>query len=210
MKLKIHHPRVLLVLLMMAIIATPLLGCEPPSATQEVSLQATPTIRPTLPMPTMAPYQKEAAAETVRYFGVVERINGDQDWDTGLIERTDLAGALGVPLQVMWSDPVDSSGPWFLIHCKGRRKSLSTESWTGITMMEVTVDMFDASVAGYRALDGIKVSPSVGGSDSPQLPAVIWDVETGTILFENILGILPSDEEVCPPGMTDRNRRQYP
>ena len=138
--------------LTMAIIATPLLGCEPPSATQEVSLQATPTIRPTLPMPTMAPYQKEAEAETVRYFGVVERINGDQDWDTGLIERTDLAGALGVSVQAIWSDPVDSSGPWFLIHWKGRRKSLSTESRTGITMMEVTINMVGPSVGGYGHL----------------------------------------------------------
>ena len=86
-------PRVIgtLLLLMMAIIATPLLGCEPPSVTQEVRLQATPTIRPTMAMPTIAPYEKQTAAEIVRIRGVLERINGDQDWDTGLIARTDLA-----------------------------------------------------------------------------------------------------------------------
>ena len=205
-------PRVIepLLLVMVAIITTQLLGCEPPPATQEVRPQASPTIRPTLPMPTLAHYEKEGAAEIVQFLGVVERINGDQDWDPGLVVRTDLAGALGISVQVIWADPVDSSGPWFLIHCKGRRKSLSTEPRTGITQMEVTIDRLGPSVAGYMALDGIKVNQSVDGSDAHQFPAVIWDVETGEILFENILGTPPSDEEICPPGMTDRNRRVHP
>ena len=50
----------------------------------------------------------------------------------------------------------------------------------------------------------------MGGSDADQLPAVIWDVETGRILFENISGDPPSEEDICPPGMTDRNQRLYP
>ena len=205
-------PRVIepLLLVMVAIITTQLLGCEPPPATQEVRPQASPTIRPTLPMGTISPYDKKRAASIVGAYGVVERINGGQDWDTGLIAFADLAGGLGVSVQVEWSDPVDSSGPWFVIHCKGRRKSLSTESRTGITQMEVTINRLGPSVAGYMALDGSKVNQSVDGSDAHQFPALIWDVETGEILFENILGTPPSDEEICPPGMTDRNRRVYP
>ena len=128
-------------LVVVAIVTTSLIGCESPSVTQEVRPQATPTIRPTLPMPTMDHFQKERAEAIVRHFGVVERINGGQEWESGRITRADLAGALGVSVQARWSEPIDSSGPWFLVHCKGRRKSLSTESWTGITQIEVTIDV---------------------------------------------------------------------
>ena len=76
-------PRVIepLLLVMVAIITTQLLGCEPPPATQEVRPQASPTIRPTLPMPTLAHYEKEGAAEIVQFLEIwpesgVGRVSG--------------------------------------------------------------------------------------------------------------------------------------
>ena len=75
--------------------------------------------------PYLTDEEEQNAAAIVRESGVVERINDGQDWEADFqVSRraNSLAGTRGVRVEVVWKDPVDSAGPWALVHCGGTRK----------------------------------------------------------------------------------------
>ena len=209
----------LITFIMAIVVLTIALGCGSPPVDQGDQLRVSPTVsrmpKPTRPMPPLAAGQKDNAVHMVESSGVVETINGGQEWETGRIARADLAGALGVSVEVEWMEPVESSGPWYLIHCEGIRKSVTSETWRNITRLEVIVDLLQrqvrvSPVAGYTVIEGGGEATAVRNPDETPSPPTIREVETGEILWKSISGRrFPTEEEVCPPGTINRNRREF-
>ena len=121
MKLKIHHPRILVVLLLMiaALSSSAIL-----LANQGEELPTKSLSIPTGPITTtLSKEDREDAIRIVKTSGVVESINGNQNWEADLVLSTKIAGTEGVRLEALWSEPVESSGPWSLMHCRGTLKT---------------------------------------------------------------------------------------
>ena len=209
----------LMMFIMAVVVLAVALGCgsapEEPEDPQPISPTMSPTPRPTRPIPPLAAGQKDNAVHMVESSGVEETINGGQEWETGRITRADLAGALGVSVEVKWREPVESSGPWYLIHCEGIRKSVTSETWRNITRLEVIVDLLQrqvrvSPVAGYTVIEGEGEAAAVRNPDETPSPPTIREVEIGEILWRSISGRkFPTEEEVCPPGTTHRNEIPY-
>ena len=204
--------------IMVMVIPGVALGCGSQPKDREdlspMSPTALPTLTPTAgPTPTNPPLlkrQKDTVVAIVRASGVVERINEGQEWESGRITRADLAGALGVSVEVKWREPVESSGPWVLVHCEGTRKSVISESWSQVTRMEVVIDLLDPRfVAGYAVIEGTGEGSPVSNNDGPLFPPTIYEVETKEVVFESTSRTLPSEDEVCPPGTIDRNQIEF-
>lgn len=182
----------------------------PPSAEPRLN---PPAVSPLVNRPTNPPLirsQKDSAVALVRDSGVVESINGGQEWEPGRISRTDLAGALAVSVEAVWRKPVESSGPWHVIHCKGTRRSVISESWSQITRLEVILDQeYPSDVAGYMVVKGSGEGSAVLDVSEPPMPPKIYDVENGEVLWRSTSGAFPTADEVCPPGTSERNLREY-
>ena len=111
--------------------------------------------------------------------------SGDQEWQPDRIYRAKIAGKEGVTLDAKWDDPVDSTGPWVLVHCQGTRQSFSTEQWRQITRLVFFVDMEDESVAGFGVTSKAEDVPlPVQELAETGEPIKLYDLKTGEILFE--------------------------
>ncbi len=137
----------------------------------------------------------------VKKSGVVKAINGDQDWEVDQVISTKLAGTEGARLEALWSEPVESSGPWSLIHCQGTRKMFTEERWSQVTRLVVFVDREDESVAGYGVTSQKEDVPQPvyevpDGDDSVK----IYDAETGEIVYDGSVDDAPSKAKVCAEG----------
>ena len=149
---------------------------------------------------------KQNAVAIVRKSGVVETINKDQDWEPDRIYRIKLAGTEGVKLDAIWEGPVESSGPWSLIHCQGTRKSSTSERWSKVTRLVVFVDMKEESVAGFGVTSQKEdaVQPVQELAEAGE-PIKLYDVKTGEILFEGSSSDVPTKQESCPEGTYKRD-----
>ena len=204
MKLKIHHPRILIVLLLMiaaAASAAILLANE--SEDDEFPTKSLPI--PAVPIATPIPLSekdKDEAVNIVKESGVVEGINGGQDWEAARIARASLAGTEGVRVDITWSEPVESSGPWSVLHCGGTLKALAPTPWRQVTRLKVTVDMKARSVAGLAVVSEPEDVP-LPVQESPSLSDTVklYDVETGNTIYDGPFSDAPrSLEKVCAEG----------
>ena len=203
MKLKIQHPRILVVLLLIiaaAASAAILLANEDKEDEFPTKSLPIPAVPIATPIP-LSEKDKDEAVNIVKESGVVEGINGGQDWETTRIVRTSLAGSEGIALHVRWSEPVESSGPWPLIRCSGTLKMFSTARWSQVTELRVTVDMKARSVEGLGVIgerddipQPILESPSIGET------VKLYDVETGNIVYDGPSSDVPSLKEICAEG----------
>ncbi len=204
MKLKIQHPRILVVLLLIiaaAASAAILLANE--DEEDEFPAKSLPIPAVPIPTPTPLPEQyKEEALNIVKESGVVEGINGGQDWEVTGTFRAELAGSEAVSIHVAWSEPVESTGPWSVISCSGTLKSFSEERWSQVTRLRVKVDMKARSVVGvgvWRSSLPDVLQP-VQGSLDPGDTVGLYNVETGDVLYEGPFSDIPLVTEVCAEG----------
>ncbi len=204
MKLKIQHPRILIVLLLViaaAASATILLANESEDdefPTKSLPIPAAPIVTPT-PLPEQ---YKEEALNIVKESGVVEDINGGQDWEVTGIFRAELAGSEGVSIHVAWSEPVESTGPWSIIHCSGTLRSVTTDPWSQVKLLRVKVDMKAKSVVGVGVWASVlpDVQQPVMGTPDPGAMLKEYDVETGEIVYEGLYSDAPQLEDSCAEG----------
>ena len=205
MKLKIHHPRILVVLLMMiaAAASAAILLANEENKEDEFPTKSLPI--PVVPIATSTPLPelyKEEALTVVKDSGVVESINGDQDWEVTGIFPSELAGTEAVRVQVVWNEPIESTGPWLVIHCDGTLRSLSTEPWSHVDTLVVDVDMVAKSVVGV----GVWVSPlpdvslPVMGIEDPNDSVTYYNVETGNVVYDGPYSDIPTFDKVCEEG----------
>ncbi len=201
MKLKIHNPRILVVLLLMigALATSAIL-----LANQEDDEFPTKSLSiPTAPIANSISdqYQKEAI-NVVKDSGVVETINGDQEWKATRVLPTKLAGTEAVAVNVTWSNPVESTGPWSVLHCSNTLKAFTTAPWRQVKRLEVTVNMKTRSVVGLAVISEkeedvpLPVMESLDADDKVKL----LDVKTGDIVYEGPVSGAPRLEEVCAEG----------
>ncbi len=203
MKLKIHHPRILVVLLLViaaAASAAILLANEDEEDEFPTKSLPIPVAPIATPIPLSEQY-KEEALNIVKESGVVEGINGGQDWEAARIARASLAGTEGVRVDITWSEPVESSGPWSVLHCSGTLKAFSTNRWRQATRLEIVVDMKARSVAGLAVISEKEDVPQpVLEPLDPGDMVKLYDVETGDIVYEGPYSNAPPLEEVCEEG----------
>ena len=200
MKLKVHHPRILAVLLLMigALASAALLLAD---QGEELPIRFLPITTAPATTP-LSEQDREDAIAIVKGSGVVETISQGQNWEPEKIYRSKIAGTEGVRLEATWSDPVESSGPWTFLHCSGTVKAFTRDSWSQVTRLVVWVDMEDRSVAGLGVtsrpedeLQPISPTPGPGGS------LKIYDQQTGEILHDAATGsAAPKESEICAEG----------
>ena len=208
-----------MLVVMTVVLLVTTIGCDSVPVGPRDLPPASPTMRPTTEMSatvqlTKRPLfsdDKESAVAIIQASGVVESINGGQEWEAGRITHTHLAGTLGVAVEVKWREPVESSGPWMEVHCKGTRVSEISESWSQITQLEVIVGIiYPASVVGYTVVEGEEEVAAVRNPGETPSPPTIREVETGEILWKSISGRkFPTEEELCPPDTVDRDARRF-
>ncbi len=199
MKLKIHHPRILVVVLLIigALSSTAILLAN---QGEEFPTRALPI--PTAPTPPpLSEQDQEDAIAIVKRSGVVKSINQGQDWKPENIYRAKIKGTEGILLEPKWSGPVESSGPWSVLYCSGTIKAFTTESWSQITRLVVWVDMEDSSVAGFGVTSEPEDEPQpVLGSLDPGESLKLYDQQTGEILYEGAGPAAPKESEICEEG----------
>ena len=198
MKLKIYHPSILVVLLMMiaALSSSAIL-----LANQGEELPTKSLSIPTAPITTtLSKEEREDAIRIVKTSGVVESINGNQNWEADWVLSTKIAGTEGVRLEALWSEPVESSGPWSLMPCNGTLKTFTKERWSQIRRLVVFVDMEAEAVAGYGVTSQKEDVPQPTYDLDPDETVKLYDVETGDIIYEGSPSDVPSKEEVCADG----------
>ena len=202
MKLKIHHPRILIVLLLViaaaASAAILLANQEDEFPTKSLPIPAVPIATP-IPL---SEKDKDEAVNIVKESGVVEGINGGQDWETTRIDRVSLAGSEGIAVHARWSEPVDSSGPWSVLHCDGTLRTFGTAHWRQVTRLEVVVDMKAGFVAGLAVWASVLPDVQQPVLETPDSDDTVkfYDVETDDIVYEGPLSDAPTLEDVCAEG----------
>ena len=204
---KIHHPRILLALLLvMGLIG----GTVAVLANQQNSDGKTVS----LPIPTPLPLDeaaKQAAVDIVRQSGAVERIAGNQSWTPSYFFRSAIAGTTnGVGFNASWEQPVESSGPWSLVRCRGTRVFSSSNVWADVTRLKIDVDLERREVVGLSVrfmrpvpgetppLNAVHVSGA-----GPDYQGTVRDLETRQVIFSGLAKAAPDDGRVCPPGKED-------
>ena len=199
MKLKVHHPRILIVLLLMigALSSTAIILAQ-----QEEELPTRVLPLPTAPTPPpLSEQDREDAVAIVKRSGVVESINQGQDWEPENIYRAKIKGTEGILLEPKWSRPVESSGPWSVLHCSGTIKAFTTESWSQVTRLVVWVDMEHRSVAGFGVTSEPEDEPRpiLDPPDAGE-SLKLYDQETGEILYDGTGSDAPNESEICEEG----------
>ena len=204
---KIHHPRILLVLLLVVGLIG---GTVAVVANQQDSdVKAMP-----LPIPTPGPLDeaaKQAAVDIVRQSGVVERIAGNQPWIASYFFRSAIAGTTnGVGFNASWEQPVESSGPWSSVRCRGTRVFSSSSVWANVTRLKIDVDVEHREVVGLSVrykrpvpgetppLNAVHVSGA-----GPDYQGTVRDLETRQVIFSGLAKAAPDDVRVCPRGKED-------
>ena len=157
-------------------------------------------------MPYLTGQQKQEAEQIIRASGVVELVNGGQGWDADwrvLRRANSIPGTQGVRVEVFWERPVDSSGPWSLVKCRGTRKISHTQKWGHITRLVTWVDLGTKSVVGYGVTSEPEDDPEATMGTLNLLGIVsLYDVQTGKRLITGPTLLVPQGFLACPPEHT--------
>ena len=147
--------------------------------------------------------QKQEAAEIIRASGIVKLVNRGQDWEAdwrALRKANSIPGTKGVTVKVFWERPVDGSGPWSLIKCRGTRTISHTQKWSQITRLVTWVDLESKSVAGYGVTSEPEDDPAAK-MGNPNLIGIVrlYDVQAGKRLITAPMLLIPPEFVSCPP-----------
>ena len=63
------------------------------------------------PNRTMTAIQRQGVLDIVASSGIVEQVNGGQDWEAYQFWATEIDGVSLIEVYVRWDEPVESSGP---------------------------------------------------------------------------------------------------
>ena len=153
--------------------------------------------------PYLTAEEEQLTTDILRASRVIERVNVGQLWtpDFETLRRTNaLPGTRRVRVEVVWNTPVDSSGPWSMVHCFGTRKIVHKQKWKQITRLATWVDLDARLVVGYGVTSEPEDVPQpVMGWVSIDSLGKVYDVETGDrILFGPLLTV-PPQPIICPP-----------
>ena len=135
--------------------------------------------------------------EVLRESGIVEQINGGQEWEPDLTTRRRASRTTSI--QAVWDKPVSHSGPWSWHECRGKRKVSFKQSWTEITGIEAVVNLDTRTVETYSVNVWGPVEPKIGIMN-PFVLVRVYDRETGKRLITGPLLFIMPGPILCPPG----------
>ena len=147
--------------------------------------------------------EMQAGAEVLRASGIVEQINGGQEWEP--VHR--VSGYTGqrvtrrLAVEANWAVPVAHSGPWSWTACDEPRKVVTHQRYSNITLVEASIDLDEGRI--------IKYGPSVWGDDDEQpiyggvnpIGLVrVYDAKTGRHLITGPKILIMPRLILCTPG----------
>ena len=149
------------------------------------------------------PEEMEAGAEILRASGIVEQINGGQEWEPvhRVFGDTWQRGTRRLIVEAKWSEPVEHSGPWSWTDCDEPRKVVTRQKWSNITILGAWIDLDQGRVLRYdpSAWDGDYEQPVIGGTNPFGL-ARVYDVRTGRHLITGPKILILPQPFLCTPG----------
>ena len=149
------------------------------------------------------PEEVQAAAEILRASGIVEQINGGQEWENVNPSGGDTwqRGTRRLRVDAKWAEPVEHSGPWSRRECDEPRKVVTRQRYSNITILRAWIELDEGSVLNY--------SPSVRGGDDEQ-PVIgplnpvglvrVYDARTGEHLITGPKIFILPQPILCTPG----------
>ena len=225
--LRIHHPRILLALLLVM----GLIGGTVAVIANDQDPYGAPV---SLPIPTPLPLdeaEKQDAIAVLRQSGVVDQVAGAQPWTASDFYRRPIGDSTGVYLIATWEQPVEYSGPWRVAMCQGTRAIESPGTWTGITQLAVTVDVENSEVVLYVPYDTPRAIPYQEAPQrlnpvsvshvGPEDQVTVYDLESRKVIHDeegsedqiavddlesrDVVYEGPAEDalQVCPPGRVD-------
>ena len=207
MRLQLHHPKLLVLVLLAIAVATTVSLLFASGPGEEEGFTPIPIAEP---LPTLTEAEIEQALGIIKESGVVKTINGNQDWTTSLSTHGNTNGFEGAGMDVVWSDPVSSSGPWALTSCQGTRRLVTFANWSNITRLAMIVDLENEEMVAFVPMgDGAADQtnqPSLEVGSQGDKSAKVYDVFTKELLFEGTKDDL-SDHKMCSDGKEDEEGR---
>ena len=149
------------------------------------------------------PEEMEAGAEILRASGIVERINGGQEWEPlhRVSGYTGQRGTRRLKVEAKWAVPVEHSGPWSWTECDEPRRVVTHQRYSNITILDARIDLDEGRILDY--------DPSVWGDDDEQ-PVYggvnriglvrVYDANTGRHLITGPKIIILPRPILCTPG----------
>lgn len=208
MQLKIHRPRLLAAMLLLIGIMSTSVMLLADGGDEVIKTRF-------IPFPTVATEalplteeQKQDAVSIARESGIVESINGGQEWTTSLVGNTQVEGYEAVGLIVEWHEPVDSSGPWAVVRCGGALKQISLRPFSNITQLHLIVDMEEREILNY-SVTGEPGKEAVMGPRDPDSSVQFYEIKTGKLVFEQAGKSIASVnqatwDKLCHPSLRNR------
>ena len=150
-----------------------------------------------------APEELEAGAEVLRASGIVERINGGQEWEP--VHRVSgyrwQKGARRLWVEARWAGPVTHSGPWSWTECDEPRRVVARQTWSNITMLDAWIDLDEGRVLDYdpSVWGGYDEQPVIGRLNPIGLVRV-YDARTGRHLITGPKVLIMPIPILCTPG----------
>ena len=149
------------------------------------------------------PEEMDAGEEILRASGIVERINGGQEWEPvhRISGYTWQKGTRRLRVEAKWAEPVTHSGPWSWRECDDPRKVVTRQRYSNITILRGWIDLDEGRVLDY--------SPSVSGEDEEQpvhggLNPIglvrVYDAETSRHLITGPKILFMPRPILCTPG----------
>ena len=195
MLVRIHHPKILALLLALIACGTAVAVISA-NSWSSVNAVYTPLPQPERPAPLSAD-EKADAVTLVRNSGIVESINGNQAWEVKqIIARSDQRL---VDFYAVWSTAVDHSGPWYVLRCGGTRQGKMEVRWTDIRGLLFTVNTVTDEIVGYSP-----DSPPDGdhqpsqGTIEPSKNLKIYDTATWQAVYDGPVSGAPGIAQACP------------
>ncbi len=147
--------------------------------------------------------EMEAGAEILRASGIVERINGGQEW--GPVHRTSgytwQRGTRRLTVEARWAVPVEHSGPWSWTACDEPRKVVTRQRYRNITILRAWIDLDEGRILSHDpgVLEEDDEQPVIGGLNPFGLVRV-YDAETGRRLITGPKILILPRPILCTPG----------
>ena len=204
MKLTIHHPRLLVAILLLLGVMTTSALLLADGGDDEIPTRFIPYPVAPAPVP-LTDEQREDMVNIVKTSGVVELISRNQEWNVVRSRRAKVAGFEAASMIVAWDQPVDSSGPWVIVQCDGARQMFSSRGFTGITQLMVHVGLESREVLAYSVTGDPGKEAAIQPRD-PNASMKFYDFKTGELVFDGEPGEVPSLDKVCPEGWEPRSR----
>lgn len=147
--------------------------------------------------------EMQAGAEILRASGIVERINGGQEWESvhHLSGYTGQRGTRRLTVEAKWAVPVAHSGPWSWTACDEPRKVVTHQRYSNITLLEAWIDLDEGRILEYgpSAWGDDDEQPVYGGVNPIGLVRV-YDAKTGRHLITGPKILIMPRPILCTPG----------